>query len=172
MLTDIVRDDVVVPIDVPVGHDPLREIGHGDIRITAHAAIRDHTIVPVLATFDLVVDERVSGGHRKDVTDARVVIDREGFAGELIPVDFEVTAAAREVVFPRVAGEQHANTTVRIHAEDRDVGILIEAEIQPDPLATGINGRVAAVCPQLDSRAVNARIPRRGRGQDGQAEHR
>jgi len=126
----------------------------------------------VLSAFDLIVDERISGSHREEVANARVVIDGEGLAGELIPIDFEVSAAAREVVFSRIPGEQHANTTIRIHSEDRDVGVLIEAEIQPDPLTTGINGRIGAIRPQLNARAVQTRIPHRGRRQDGQAEQR
>ena len=126
----------------------------------------------MLAAFDLVVDERISGGHREEIANARVVIDGEGLARELIPIDFEVSAAAREVVFPRISGEQHANTTIRIHSEDRDIGVLIEAEIQPDALTAGINARVGAISPQLNARPVGTRITHGGRGQDCQAEHR
>src|SRR4029077_5330922 len=62
VLTDVVRDDVIVPVRVPLRDDALSEIGHRDVRIAADTAICDGAIVPVIAALDLVVDERVCRG--------------------------------------------------------------------------------------------------------------
>ena len=172
MLADIVRDDVVVPVDVPFRYDALRQVGHRDIRIAAHAAVGDDAIIPVIAALNAVVHEGIGRRDRKQIADAGIVVDRERFPGELVAIHLEVPAAASEVVFPRFAREQHADTTIRIHTEDRDIGVLIETEIQPDPLTAGINGRITAVGPQLDTRAVQTRIPGCGCGHERQAEQR
>ena len=173
MLADVVRDHVVIPVGVPFRNDALREISHRHVRVAAHPAIRDDAIVPVIAALDLVVDERISRRDREQVADAGIIVDRKGVAPELAAVDLEVPARAREVVFPRIAREQHAHPTVRVDTEDRDVGVLIEAEKEPHPLTAGINGPLATIGPCLDARAVESRSHADGRrGHEGQAEQR
>src|SRR5439155_23092859 len=102
---------------------------------------------------------------------AGIIVDRKGVAPELTAIDLEIPAAAREVVFPRIAWEQHANPTVRVHAEDRDVGVLIEPEKEPHPLTAGNNGPLATIGPQFDARKVGTQSPPDARrGHEGQAE--
>ena len=172
MLPDVVRDDVVVPVSVTVGHDALREIGHRDVWVALHSAIGNHAIVPVVTALDLVVGERISRRHGEEVADTGVVVDCEGIAAQSAPIDLELPAAAREVVFPGIAGEQHAHTTIRIDTENRDIGVLIDLEVQPDAFPARINRGVAAVRPQLDAGPVQAGVPDRGCGHECQAEQR
>ena len=58
---DVVRHNVVVPVGITFRNDALRQIGERDVWITAHAAIRDHAVIPMIATFDAIVGERIGG---------------------------------------------------------------------------------------------------------------
>src|SRR6266571_4967017 len=55
VLLDIVGDDVVIPVRVPLGHDALGEVGQSDVGIAANAPVRNHAIIPVVTAFDRVV---------------------------------------------------------------------------------------------------------------------
>src|SRR5204862_4783047 len=118
--------------------------------VTLSAAVGYPAIIAVVTALALIVDERIGRRHGEEVADAGVVVDRKCIAAQCAAIDLEIPPPAREVVFPRIAREQHANTTVRINTEDRDIGVLIDSEIQPDAFAAGINGGVASVRPQLD----------------------
>src|SRR5439155_24579578 len=62
---------------------------------------------------------------------------------------FVAATAAREVVLPRLAREQHAHAAVGIDAQHRDVSILAGLEVDAD----GLSGReriVAPTGPHLD----------------------
>src|SRR5687767_4115830 len=155
VLLDVVRDHIVIPVGITFGDDALGELRQGNIGITTHATIGDRPVVPVIAAFDAVVDEWIGGRHREEVADAGIVIDGERVAVQLAAVDLELTPAPREVVFPRLAREQHPHTSVGVDAEDRDVGVLVELEEGPDPLAAGKNRTVAAIGPQLDAWAID-----------------
>jgi hypothetical protein len=89
---------------------------------------------------------------------------------ELLSVDLELPAAAGEIVFPRFTGEQDSDTTVGIDTEDCDVSILVEPEIDPDALTAAKDRRVPPVRPQLDTWAVDSRVPASGRRQNGETE--
>src|SRR5262245_49108436 len=138
MTLDVVRHDVVIPVGVAFRNDPLCEIGERDVRISAHATVRDYAVIPMIARLDLVIHEGIGRGHRKQIAHAGLVVDRKGFAVELIAVYFEIATAAGEVVLPRLARKQDANAPVSIDAENRDVGVLIETEVQLDSVAAGI----------------------------------
>ena len=170
MLSDVVRDDVVVPVGVSFRDDALREVGHRDIRVAPHAAIGDDAIIPVVTALDLVVDEGICRRDTEQVADAGLVVDRKRIAAQHPTIDLEIPTTTREVVFPRIAREKHPDATVGIDTEDRDVGVLIEAEVHPDALTASKNGRVVPVGPDLDTRTVEAGVPRRRGGHDGQAE--
>ena len=150
----------------------MRQIGERDVWITAHAAIRDHAVIPMIATLDAIVGERIGGRDREEIADAGIVIDDEGVARQIRAIHLEFPAAARKVVFPRLPREHHAHTTIGIDAEDRDESVTIETEGQPDMLAACINGAITTVRPQLNSRTVSARNPDTRCRYDGQAEQR
>src|SRR6185312_6436068 len=112
MTLDVVGHDVVVPVGVAFRNDPLCEIGERDVRISADAPVGDHAVIPMIARLDLVINEGVWGGHRKQVADTGRVVDRERLAAELSAVYFEIAAPAGEVVLPRFARKQDANAPV------------------------------------------------------------
>src|SRR6185503_17737831 len=70
LLLDVIRDDVVVPVDIPFGHDALGEVGHGDVWIAADATIGDRAVVPVVPALDGIVGEGNSRGDREEISDA------------------------------------------------------------------------------------------------------
>src|SRR5438477_10908247 len=80
VLTDVVRDYVIVPVRVPLRDDALSEIGHRDVWIAADTAIGDGALIPVIGALVLVVDIRVGRRDREWITDAGIVVDREGIA--------------------------------------------------------------------------------------------
>jgi len=159
MPLDIIRHDVIIPIDIAFWLNALRQIGHRDVGIAADTAVRDYAVVPVLVGRYVIVPEGISGRDGKQIADARIIIDRKGFAAQLVAVDLELPAAAGEVVIPRFTRKQNADATIGVHTEDGDVGVLIELEVHPDALAAGIDDVIAPVRGQLDTGSVNSGVP-------------
>src|SRR6266853_1250860 len=149
MLLHVVRRNIVIPIIVTVGHDTLRQVGEGDVRIATDPSVGDQPIIPMVPALNAVVHERVGRGHGEQVTDTRIVIDVEGVA-VVSALHLVVATTAGEVVLPRLARKQHAHPAVGVDAQDRHEGIPIGAEVSADALAAGV-GAVAAVGPDLDA---------------------
>src|SRR5213080_439932 len=61
VLLHVVRRDVVVPVGVAVRDDALGEVGEGDIRVAAYAAIRNSAIIPMIFALHGIVDEGIGG---------------------------------------------------------------------------------------------------------------
>ena len=163
MPLDVVRCEVVVPVAVRRGHDALRQIGNRHVRVAVYATVGDGAIVPMVVAFERVVHEGVARDHGKDVAHARVVVDIERVAG-VAAGDLVVAAAAREVVLPRLAREQHPHPAIGVDPQDGDVRVLLGAKVHAHALAARV-GVVAPVGPDLDARAV-----RNDGGADEQAE--
>ena len=164
VLLDVVRNDVVVPVRISVGHQPLREVREGDIRVAAHATVGDRPVVPVIPALDAIVDERIGGGDPEDIADPRIIIHVERVAiGSTL--DFVVATAAREVVLPRLPREQHPHAPIGVNAEDGDVGVTVGPEMNPGALTPGV-GTIAPIGPDFDARAI-IDAHRRHRGRAG-----
>src|SRR5947199_6943643 len=152
VLLHVVRRDVVVPVGVAVRDDALGEVGEGDIRVAADAAIRNNAIIPMIFALDGIVDEGIGRRDGEDVPNAGVVVDVERIArGALL--DFVVTASARETVVPRLSRIQDAHPAIGVDAEDGDVSVLFGAEGDPRRLPAGIR-IVPAVGPDRDAGSV------------------
>ena len=117
----------------------------------------------MVAALDGVVDEGVGRRDGEDVSLAGVIVDIEGGPVRAVQ-DLVVAAAAGEVVFPRLTRKQHAYAAIGVDAQDRDVGVLVGAEVDAHGLS-GARRIVAAVGPHLDAGAVDTA----GRGARGRA---
>ena len=168
VLLHVIRHDVIVPIVVAVRHDALGEVRQRDVRVTAHSAIRDRAVVPVLVALERVVDEGVGGGDGKDVADSWIVVDIErisiGSALHLV-----LATAAGEVVLPWRAREQDANASISVDSQDGDIGVPVGAEMHARTLAALIRV-VAPIGPDFDAGAIGIRgwLPR---GEGSRAGH-
>src|SRR5438874_1020839 len=168
---DVVGCEVVVPVAVPRRHDTLRQVRDCHVGIAVHAAVADRAIVPMVMILERIVHEGVARDDGEDVAHAGGVVDVKGVA-RVAARYFVVAVAAREVVLPRLAREQHAHPAVGVDAQDGDVGVLLGAKVHAHALAAGV-GVVAPVGPDFDARAGRHRggLVRGARdGADEQAE--
>src|SRR2546425_4636296 len=149
VLLDVIGNDVVVPVGVVGRDDALREIGQRHVRIAAHPAVGHHAVVPMVAALERVVDERIRRRDGEEIANAGVVVDLEHIAG-LVALHLELPPTADVVVLPWLAGEQHADAAVGVDAQQREVGILVRADEDANPVTSGV-GIVAAAGPDLDA---------------------
>src|SRR5438477_454399 len=90
----------------------------------------DETIIPMIFALDGVVHERIRCRHGEDVPDAGVVVDVEGLGGRTLQ-HVVLAAAAREIVVPRLARVQDTHPTIRVDPQDRYIGVLLGAKVDP-----------------------------------------
>ena len=132
-----------LPLDVVLGvlggvrrpvipHDALAETLDGDERIAAHLAI-DEVVVPSAAIGDAIEVERLEGRDREHVAEpARVVHDEP--VAVMSPRTVALAGSNPAVLVGR-GGKENAQAAVGVDADDRDVGILIGAKMDADPVA-------------------------------------
>jgi hypothetical protein len=151
----IVRDDVIVPLGVAVRHDALRKIGQRNVGVAAHAAVGDHTIVPMVTARDGGIVERIGGDHGEHVTDSGRVVDVEAVRAA---INLELSPTADVIVLPRHARIQDPNPPVSVDAEQGNEPITVGSEVHACAL-TGVVGVVAAVGPDFHAGSVLGRAP-------------
>ena len=157
----VVRCDVVVV--VPVGRDPGGQIGEPHVGIALDAAAVDEAVVPVVAAGDVPEIERLGGGDREQVSHAGIVIHLEGAAAPGAG-DLELVLVADVGVGPGLAREEHPEASVGIDPEHRDVGGLVDADVDPGALAAPVG--LVPVAPDRDP-ARRRPVGGGGRGVDG-----